>query len=59
MSQFTEEQMMSAINQDGIVKDSCINIKKACQELKIETGCPDEDIDSLLKFLIGRWQKSD
>ncbi len=56
MSQFTDEQMISAIKQNGIVKDSYIKIKNACQELKAETGCPDEDIDSLLKFLIGRWQ---
>jgi len=56
MSQFTDAQMMSAINQEGIVKDSCIKLKTACQELKAQTGCPDEDIDGLLKFLVGRWQ---
>ncbi|KGG12698.1 hypothetical protein EV05_1916 [Prochlorococcus sp. MIT 0601] len=47
---------MAAIAQEGIVKESYKKIQEACQTLQKETNCPDEDIDELLRFLIGRWQ---
>ncbi len=56
MTKFTDEQMMAAIAREGIVRDSYTKIQEVCQELQAETGCPDEDIDNLLYFLVGRWQ---
>ena len=50
--------MKSVVSQSQIVKESYERIKTACRELQNETGCPDEDIDALLSFLIGRWQES-
>ncbi len=58
MGQFTDEQMMSVVSQNPIVRESYERIRTACRELQNETGCPDEDIDTLLSFLIGRWQES-
>ncbi len=56
MTNFTDDQMLAAVAKDGIVKDSFMKIQKICQSLQADTECPDEDIDSLLKFLVGRWQ---
>ncbi|ABX08568.1 hypothetical protein [Prochlorococcus marinus] len=56
MTKFTDDQMLAAIAQKGIVKDSYVKIQEACQALQEGTGCPDEDIDDLLRFLVGRWQ---
>ncbi len=56
MSKFTDEQMMAAIAKGGLVKSFYDKFQKICQELQEETGCPDEDVDRLLQFLIGRWQ---
>ena len=52
---FSNEQMMEAISREGIVKESANTIKKACMDLQSKTNCPDEDIDDLLNFLVGRW----
>ncbi len=52
---FSNDQMIQAIEKGGIVGESVETIKKTCQTLKENTNCPDEDIDSLLNFLIGRW----
>ena len=52
---FTNEQMIKAISQEGIVKESANKIKEACKNLQDKTNCPDEDIDDLLNFLVGRW----
>ena len=53
---FTDKQMREAINNNEIVKDSYLKIMLACKELQEGTGCPDEDVDSFLAFLIGKWQ---
>ena len=53
---FTNEQMIKAISQEGIVKESANKIKEACKNLQDKTNCPDEDIDDLLNFLVGRWK---
>ena len=53
---FTEEQMNFAISKDGVVKDAVSNIKESCRKLQENTDCPDEDVDDLLDFLIGRWK---
>tara|TARA_Y100001968_G_C19446764_1_gene765821 strand:- start:2436 stop:2606 length:171 start_codon:yes stop_codon:yes gene_type:complete len=53
---FTEEQMKEAISREGIAKDVVAKIQEACRQLKDNSGCPDEDVDDLLKFLVGRWK---
>ena len=52
---FSDNQMREVINNNEVVKASCLKIKEACQSLKDGTGCPDEDIDQLLTFLVGKW----
>tara|TARA_Y100001968_G_C19367099_1_gene723113 strand:+ start:987 stop:1160 length:174 start_codon:yes stop_codon:yes gene_type:complete len=54
---FTETQMNEAISKEGIAKDAVDKIIEACKDLKATSGCPDEDIDDLLNFLVGRWSK--
>ena len=53
---FSDDQMKEAIKNNLIVSDTYNKIKDACQALKKETACPDEDVDSFLKYLIGKWQ---
>tara|TARA_B100000700_G_C15022363_1_gene846391 strand:+ start:1376 stop:1546 length:171 start_codon:yes stop_codon:yes gene_type:complete len=53
---FTPEQIESAILNNDVVKKSFGDIKAACKALKDETSCPDEDVDSLLEYLVGRWK---
>ena len=54
--EFTDDQMLKAISGNDDVKISFGKIKKACLELKNNTGCPDEDVDRLLMFIIGKWK---
>ena len=53
---FTDKQMLKAIEANRDVKDCFKKIIEACKELKIKTGCPDEDVDRFLEFTIGKWQ---
>ncbi len=57
MSEFTDDQIRDAIAKNSFVRDSYQKIKEACQDLRDQTGCPDEDVDNFLKFLIGKWQE--
>ena len=52
---FTDKQMFEAIENNNDVKDCFNKIREACKELKINTGCPDDDVDRFLEFTIGRW----
>ncbi len=52
---FTDEQMLDAIEKNGNVKDCFNKIRNTCKELKRNTGCPDDDVDRLLEFTIGKW----
>ena len=56
MSTFSDDQIKVALNEKGIVKESFLKIQEACQILQEGTNCPDEDIDDLLNFLVGRWK---
>ncbi len=58
MSTFSDDQIKVALNEKGIVKESFLKIQEACQILQEGTNCPDEDIDCLLKFLIGKWKSN-
>ena len=54
---FTDRQMFEAIANNGDVKDCFEKITEACNELKRNTGCPDDDVDRFLEFTIGKWQR--
>tara|TARA_B100000965_G_scaffold86442_1_gene70018 strand:+ start:733 stop:909 length:177 start_codon:yes stop_codon:yes gene_type:complete len=56
---FTDKQMFEAIKANLDVKDCFEKISEACQELQSKTGCPSDDVDRFLQFVIGRWDKSD
>ena len=53
--EFTDKQMLEAIEKNMDVKDCFNKITKACKELKSITGCPDDDVDRFLEFVIGKW----
>ena len=52
---FTDKQMFEAIEANIDVKECFDKISKACSELQSKTGCPDDDVDRLLEFAIGKW----
>ena len=54
---FTDEQMIEAIKANVDVKDCFNKISDACKELQGKTGCPNDDVDRFLEFVIGRWDK--
>ena len=52
---FTDKQMFDAIDANINVKECFHKISEACKELQMKTGCPDDDVDRLLEFSIGKW----
>ena len=52
---FSDQQMYEAIEKNVDVKECFNKIKDACKELKMKTGCPDEDVDRFIEFTIGKW----
>ena len=52
---FSDKQIFDAIKSNGDVKNCFYKLTEACKELKINTGCPDEDVDRFLEFTIGKW----
>ena len=52
---FTDKQMFDAIEANSDVKECFEKISQACKQLKINTGCPDDDVDRFLEFSIGKW----
>ena len=55
---FTDKQMFDAIEANADVKLCFERISFACKELKIKTGCPDDDVDRFLEFAVGKWADS-
>ncbi len=53
---FTDKQMFDAIEKNVDVKECFNKITDACKKLKSITGCPDDDVDRFLEFVIGKWQ---
>ena len=53
---FTDKQMYEAIEKNEDVKSCFYKITEACKQLKLTTGCPDDDVDRFLEFAIGKWQ---
>ena len=54
--EFTDDQMLKAISSNDDVKTCYEKITEACLELKKKTGCPDDDVDRFLSFIIGKWK---
>ena len=54
--EFTDDQMLKAISSNDDVKNCYVKITEACIELKNNTGCPDEDVERFLRFIIGNWK---
>ena len=52
---FTDKQIFEAMESNIDVKECFNKISEACMELKMKSGCPDDDIDRFLKFSIGKW----
>ena len=52
---FTDKQILQAIEANVDVKTCFKKITDACKELKINTGCPNDDVDRFLEFAIGKW----
>ncbi len=48
--------MIAAIEANVDVKDCFKKISDACRELKSKTGCPNDDVDQFLEFVIGKWE---
>ena len=44
---------MLPTNED--VRDCFEKIIAACRELKLKTGCPNDDVDRFLEYAIGKW----
>ena len=55
---FSDKQMLAAIDANKDVKDCFKKISDACKELKVKTGCPDDDVDRFLEYAIGKWADS-
>ncbi len=52
---FTDKQMLEAIEANVDVKDCFEEIRNACKDLKMKTDCPNNDVDRLLEYVIGKW----
>ena len=55
---FTDKQMLEAIEANVDVKLCFEKIVDACKELKMKTGCPNDDVDRFLEFVVGKWADS-
>ena len=55
---FTDKQMFEAIEANRDVRLCFEKITEACKELKIKTGCPNDDVDRFLEFANGKWSDS-
>ena len=53
---FSDEEYSQSIASNEKVKESFNQIKRACQVLQTSTGCPDEDVDDFLQFIVGKWK---
>ena len=52
---FSDEEYFEVIQKNKDVNDAFESIKNICNKLHIATECPEEDIDSFLKFIAGKW----
>ena len=52
---FTDDEYFEVIQKNKDVKSAFESIKEICNKLHSDTGCPEEDIDSFLQFIAGKW----
>ena len=52
---FSDDEYFEVIQKNKDVKNAFESIKDICNKLHSETGCPEEDIDSFLQFIAGKW----
>ena len=54
---FSDEEYFEVIQKNKQVKEAFNSIKVICNQLHEMTACPEDDIDSFLKFIAGKWKK--
>ena len=54
---FTDQEYFAVIEKNEIVKEAYENIKQICIDLKKQTNCPEEDLESFLEFISRQWNK--
>ena len=52
---FTDNEYFEVIQKNEIVKEAFETIKQTCINLKNQTNCPEEDIESFLIFISKQW----
>ena len=54
---FTDQEYFEVIEKNVIVKEAYEKIKQICINLQEQTNCPEEDLESFLKFISRQWNK--
>ncbi len=54
---FTDQEYFEVIEKNEVVKKAYENIKQICINLRIQTDCPEEDLEHFLKFISRQWNK--
>ena len=52
---FTDKEYFEVIQKNETVKEAFETIKQTCINLKNQTNCPEEDIESFLIFISKQW----
>ena len=52
---FTDNEYFEVIKKNETVKEALETIKQTCINLKNQTNCPEEDIESFLIFISKQW----
>ena len=53
---FSDDEYFEVIKKNESVNEAYQSIKNICKKLQKETECPEDDIDSFLKFIVGKWK---
>ena len=54
---FTDQEYFEVIEKNEDVKEAYEKIKQICIDLRKQTDCPEEDLESFLKFISRQWNK--
>ena len=52
---FTDQEYFEVIQKNEIVKKAYESIIEICNNLQEQTNCPQEDVESFLKFISKKW----
>ena len=55
---FTDQEYFDVIEKNETVKEAYEKIKQICIDLQKQTDCPEEDLESFLKFISKHWNKA-